>query len=311
MKIVIPGGSGHVGAALRRHFIGHEVVVLSRQSAPGVVAWDGRTLGDWTREIEGADVVINLAGRSVNCRYTKQNLDEMMNSRVDSARVIGQAISQCQNPPRVWLQSSTATIYAHRFDANHDEKNGIIGGTEKDAPPKWRASIEIAKAWEAAAFECDLPRTRRILMRSAMTMSPDPGSIFSVLAGMTKRGLMGKQGSGRQYVSWIHEIDFCRAVDHLIAREDLSGPVNLCAPNPLPQAEFARVLRDSLGVKIGLPTPAFALEIGAIFLKTETELILKSRRVVSSALPASGFEFQFPHWPEACRELVGRWNASG
>lgn len=308
MKVILPGGSGHVGAALRRHFgrMGAEVVVLSRRSGAGSVAWDGRTLGEWTKALEGADVVINLAGRTVNCRYNQKNLDEMMQSRVDSARVIGQAIAQCERPPKVWLQSSTATIYSHRFDAPNDERTGILGGDEPGAPYKWNASIAIAKAWEAATMEADLPATRRVLLRSAMTMSPDVGSVFWTLARLTKRGLGGQIGSGRQYVSWIHEADFCRAIDFLMAREDLDGAVNLCAPEPLPQKEFARVLREALGVKIGLPATAFMVEMGTWLMRTESELVLKSRRVVPTRLLEAGFTFDYPDWRSASRDLASR-----
>ena len=179
MKVVFPGGSGHVGAILIRHFksLGWEIVVLSRSAfvceRVKTVQWDGKTLGDWISELEGADVVINLAGRSVNCRYTVENLNEMMNSRVDSVRVIGEAIAHSSSPPKVWLQASTATIYAHRYDAPNDEETGIIGGDEPNAPFAWNASIKIAKAWEAELSTANTPRTRKVSLRSAMTMSPD------------------------------------------------------------------------------------------------------------------------------------------
>lgn len=314
MKIVIPGGSGQVGGVLARVFAanGHEVVILSREGATRggapaapwrTVAWDGETLGPWARQIDGADVVINLAGRTVNCRYTKAHLKEMMDSRVLSTRVVGQAIAQAARPPRVWLQASTATIYAHRYDAANDERTGIIGGGEPGAPRLWDKSIEIAKAWEAECLAADTPRTRRVLLRSAMTMSPDAGGIFDALLGLVRKGLGGSAGDGRQYVSWIHHADFTRAIEWLIGREDVDGAVNLCSPHPLPYREFMRDLRAAAGVRVGLPATRWMLAIGTWLMRTETELVLKSRRVAPARLLDAGFVFRFPRWPDAARDL--------
>ncbi|MCY7374643.1 MAG: TIGR01777 family oxidoreductase [Pyrinomonadaceae bacterium] len=312
MKIVIPGGTGQVGTILARafHADGHEVVIVSRQSSDKfawrIVEWDAATVGDWAREFEDAEVVINLAGRIVNCRYNAVNRRQMMDSRVNSTRAVGEAIKQAKNPPRLWLQASTATIYAHRFDAPNDELTGIIGGDEADAPDTWNFSIDVAKNWEKAANEFDLPKTRLVLMRSAVTMSPDKDGIFDVMRGLVKKGLGGTAGDGRQYISWIHEADFIRAVDWLIEREEFSGAVNISSPNPLPNKEFMRIFRAADGTKIGLPANELMLEIGAFFMRTETELILKSRRVVPTRLLESGFEFEFPDWREAAEDLCRR-----
>lgn len=311
MKVVIPGGSGQVGTLLARAFVtdGHEVVMLSRRvrEAPWkMVRWDGESVGDWKKELEGADVVINLAGRSVNCRYHAANRRAIVDSRVNSTRAVGKAIANASRPPRVWLQASTATIYADRYDAPNDELTGIIGGTEPNVPDTWKFSIDVAKAWEQATEEADTPQTRKVLLRSAMTMSPDAGGIFDTLLGLVRRGLGGTCGSGRQYVSWIHERDFVRAVYWLI-EHDLAGPINLTAPNPLPNGEFMRALRQAWGTKIGLPATKWMLEIGALFLRTETELILKCRRVVPARLLEAGFKFEFPDWPRAAAELCERW----
>lgn len=311
MKIILPGGSGQIGTILAREFqaAGDEVVVLSRsaQATPWRTAkWDASSLGDWQREIDGADVVINLAGRSVNCRYHAANRRAMVESRVNSTRVIGEAIAQAQSPPRVWLQSSTATIYAHRYDAANDEATGIIGGNEPGVPETWRFSIDVAKAWEAALDHCDTPRTRKVAMRTAMVMSPDRGGVFDVLLGLVRRGLGGRNGDGRQFVSWIHERDFVRAIRLLIDDESLGGVVNICSPNPVPNAEFMRALRAAAEVRIGLPATKWMLEIGAWFMRTETELILKSRRVVPGRLLDAGFDFAFPDWTAAGRDLVAR-----
>ncbi len=311
MKVVIPGGSGHVGAVLIRHFrsLGWEIVILSRctlqSEGAKLVAWDGKTIDDWKTELDGADVVINLAGRSVNCRYSIANLNEMMSSRVDSVRVIGEAIAQCETPPKVWFQASTATIYAHRYDVPNDEFTGIMGGDEPGAPFTWNASIKIAKAWEAEFEKADTPRTRKIAMRSAMTMSPDKGSVFAVFADLAKKGLGGRLGNGQQFVSWIHEKDFSAAISFLIEHDEIVGAVNLCSPNPLPQSEFMKNLRKAVGTPFGFPAPVPLVELGTRFMKTESELVLKSRRVIPSVLLKHGFEFQYPNWKEAAEELAG------
>lgn len=314
MKVVIPGGSGQVGRVLTRSFLagGHDVVVLSR-SAPSTegalrtVSWDAREPGEWCRELDDCDVVINLAGRSVDCRYTDANMKAMMDSRVDSARAVGQAIAASPSPPRLWLQMSTATIYAHRFDAANDEASGILGGQEEGVPDYWAYSVEIAQAWERELERADTPRTRKCALRTSMVMSPDRGGIFDVLYGMTRRGLGGAIAGGRQYVSWIHEHDLVGAVQRLIEDEELEGPFNLASPGPLPQGEFMALLRQAAGVRIGLPATAWMAEIGAFFLRTDTELLLKSRYVVPGRLLESGFVFQFPTWEAAAEDLVARW----
>jgi uncharacterized protein (TIGR01777 family) len=316
MKVVIPGGSGQVGALLVRALRarGAEVVLLSRTagSEQGVrrVAWDGRTLGAWASEVDGADVVINLAGRSVNCRYTAEHRRAMLDSRVDSTRAIGLAIAAASRPPRAWLQMSTATIYAHRFDAPNDERTGRIGGGEPGAPEAWRCSVQIAQAWERAQQESATPATRQVALRTSMVMSPDRGGIFDVLLGLTRAGLGGAIASGRQLISWIHERDFTRAVEFLIEREELRGALNLTAPNPLPQREFMAVLRAAWGTRVGLPAAAWMVEIGAFFLRTESELPLESRYVIPGRLLEAGFRFELPDWSEAARDLVGRWRQS-
>jgi uncharacterized protein (TIGR01777 family) len=311
MKVIIPGGSGQVGTLLARafHHAGHEVVILSRmpmKAAWRVMEWDAQTLGDWTTVIEGADVVINLAGRNVNCRYNARNRRLIKESRVRSTRILGDVIARASRPPRVWLQASTATIYAHRYDAPNDEANGVLGGSEPGAPGAWRFSAEVATAWERELNEAAAPYTRKVLMRSAMTMSPDPGGVFDTLLTLARCGLGGIAGDGRQYVSWIHDQDFVRAVNWLIDHDEFEGPINIAAPNPLPNSEFMSALRSAAGITFGLPATPLMLEIGAFFLRTETELVLKSRRVIPGRLLQSNFIFQFPTWAEAVRDLCGR-----
>jgi uncharacterized protein len=309
MKLVLAGGTGQVGALLRRRAEarGDEVVVLGRRPGPREVGWDGTTLGPWADTIDGADVVVNLAGRTVNCRYTEANLAEMMSSRVDSTRVIGAAIARAKRPPRAWLQMSTATIYAHRFDAPNDEASGVIGGSEPGVPSYWEFSVRIAKNWERTQLEAKTDGTRKVQLRAAMVMSPDRGGIFDVMAGLARSGLGGPVAGGAQYVSWIHETDFCAAIDFLVAHEEIDGPVNLAAPTPLPYASFMRILREAVRAPFGLPATAWMAEIGAFFLRTDTELILKSRRVVPGRLLEAGFAFEHAAWSEACRELASRW----
>jgi uncharacterized protein (TIGR01777 family) len=308
MNILIPGGSGQVGQILKRYFIAHgyNVVILSRSSNDPSNHWDGKSLGSWVQHIDNANVVINLAGRTVNCRYTDENFRQMMDSRVDSTRVIGQAIQQSKTPPRLWLQMSTATIYAHRFDASNDESSGIIGGNEPDVPAYWSRSIDIAKAWETELDRANTPQTRKVALRTSMVMSPDSGGVFDVLRTLTGRWLGGSIAGGKQFVSWIHESDFNAAIKFLINRDDIDGPVNICAPNPLPQRVFQRELRSAMNVPIGLPATKWMAKIGAIFMRTDIELILKSRRVIPGRLLDAGFAFRYPNWPAAAVELVSR-----
>jgi len=310
MKLILAGGTGQLGGVLARGLSerGHDVVVLSRGRSDGtsVVRWDGRGLGAWAGVVDGADAVINLAGRSVNCRYSRANLSSMMDSRIDSTRALGMAIQAATRPPRVWLQMSTATIYAHRFDAPNDEASGRIGGDEPGVPAHWRASIDIARAWERALAEAPTPTTRKVALRSAMVMSPDRGGAFDILSRLARYGLGGPIAGGRQFMSWIHDRDFVRVVAFLLERDDLAGPVNVAAPSPLPQREFMATLRRTIGTPIGLPATAWMAELGAFVLRTETELIFKSRRVVPGRLLDAGFHFEHPNWATAARELVAR-----
>lgn len=307
MKIVVPGGSGQVGTILARHFHqrGDEVVVLSRTPATRpwrTVLWDGETLGSWVDELNGADVLINLTGRIVNCRYTPQNRCDIWASRVRSVRALGNALQQLKTPPPLWLQASTATIYSHRVAAPNDD-NGVIGGVEPGVPDTWRFSIDVARAWEGELALCDTPHTRKVALRSALIMSPDRGGIFDYLHWLVRVGLGGTIGSGDQFVSWIHATDFIRAIEFIIDDRSISGTVNLAAPNPLPNSEFMALLRSAAGYRVGLPTYRWMLELGAIFLRTESELVLKSRRVTPSRLQECGFQFKFPAWGDASRDL--------
>jgi uncharacterized protein len=312
LRVALIGGSGHLGTLLARHFHQqrHQVCVLARTtfSAPWrVVAWNGVQLGDWVKTLDGADVAINLAGRSVDCRYNAANKAEILESRIRSTKLLGQAIQTLSSPPSVWLNASTATIYRHAMDRPMDEETGELGGTEASPPDTWRFSIEVAKRWEETFFAANTPKTRKVALRSAMTMSPDRGGAFDALLRLVRFGMGGRMGSGQQYVSWIHETDFVRAVEFLIAKKTIDGVVNLASPNPVTNEEFMKTLRQAWGTRVGLPATEQMLEIGAFFLRTETELILKSRRVVPVRLLRDGFTFEFPEWRAAAKELVTRW----
>ena len=317
LRIVIPGGSGQLGQILASHFQeqGHHVTVLTRgpYTAPWqTVHWDGATLGPWTEHLEGADVCINLAGRSVNCRYHAAHRKTIYDSRIDTTRLLNHVIANLADPPAVWLNASTATIYRHALDRPMDEATGELGGNEpisalRRAPDTWNFSIRVAKDWESAFFETSTPRTRKVALRSAIVFSPITGNAFVVLSNLVRIGLGGAQGDGRQFVSWIHDADFARAVDFLIVRDDLEGPVNLASPNPLPNREFMAVLREAWDVPNGLPLPTPLLELGALLLRTETELVLKSRRVIPTRLLDTGFHFEYLNWPAAAEDLVRRW----
>ncbi|MGA3263430.1 MAG: TIGR01777 family oxidoreductase [Terracidiphilus sp.] len=317
LRIVLPGGSGQVGQILARHFQerGHHVTVLTRgpyAASWQTVHWDGEEPGEWIETLEGADVCINLAGRGVNCRFHKDNRAAIYNSRIRSTQLLNQVIASLADPPRVWLNASTAAIYRHALDREMDEETGELGGDEfisrrRRAPDTWNFLVHVAKDWEAAFFESETPRTRKVALRSAIVFSPMPGSAFAVLSNLARLGLGGTQGNGRQFVCWIHEDDFARAVEFLIDREDLDGPVNIVAPHPLPNREFMQALREAWGRPNGLPASSLLIEIGAFLLRAESELVLKSGRVVPGRLLDAGFEFEFPKWPEAAEDLVWQW----
>jgi uncharacterized protein len=312
LRVVIPGGAGHLGRIVAGHLHarGNAVTVLARSGvvAPWPVAsWNGTNLDDWAMELEDADVVINLAGRSVNCRYNAKNRREILESRIHTTELLGEAVSKLHRPPSLWINASTATIYRHSLARAMDETTGELGGREPDAPDAWRFSIEVATSWEKAFLAANTPHTRKIALRSAMVMSAEPGGTFDILLRLVRFGMGGACGSGKQFVSWVHEDDFLRALDYLMAHEEFKGPVNVASPEPLPNVDFMRILRSAWGARVGLPASKWMLEVGAFFLRTETELMLKSRRVVPGLLLASGFEFQFPRWHSAARDLVQRW----
>lgn len=329
MRILIPGGSGQVGTILARHLHadGHEVTVLSRSpqtqaSHPWrTLPWDGLTPGPWTEEVHRSDAVIHLSGRSVNCRYTPQNRHAIFDSRIKPTLLLGEIIAASPTPPRIWMNASTSTFYLHAFDRPQDEFTGELGdlpserGTREPAnlPETWSFSIDVASQWEKAFLSIPTPRTRKIRLRSSMVMSPDPGGVFSVLSNLVRTGLGGSIGSGRQFVSWIHDLDYCRATDLLLTQpeitEETGGVVNMTAPEPLPNRDFMRALRNAWHMPAGLPAAEWMIEIGTFLMRSESELVLKSRRVVPAMLLKHGFEFSYPVWTAAAQDLVSRMRA--
>jgi uncharacterized protein (TIGR01777 family) len=306
-RIVIAGGTGFLGRALSACFRERkrEVIILTRAPNPTAaepleVGWDGETIGQWTAALEGAEALINLAGRSVDCRYTRRNRAAIFNSRIDSTRVLGQAIASCKNPPSAWLNASTATIYRHSIERAWDE-SGEIGATPEASD---QLSIDVAVAWERELESARTPRTRKAALRTSMVLGCARNSVFPVLRRLVRLGLGGRLGSGKQYVSWIHELDFCRAIEWILNNESLSGPINICAPNPLPNSEMMQILRQACRQPFGLPSAVWMLRMGAFVMRTEPELVLKSRRVLPSRLVASGFTFVLPKFEQAAADLV-------
>lgn len=302
--VVIFGANGFLGRYLSRYYAqqGKEVVAVARHkkgwSGDGVfLEWDARTLGPWALALEGAELVINLAGRSVNCRYDDANRREIVESRVVPTRLIGQAIRGCRVPPKVWMNSSTATFYRHAEDAPQDEWTG---------EPGEGFSVAVARAWEEAFFAVQVPgATRKLALRTGMVLANEPETVFEVMRGLVRAGLGGTMGKGTQRVSWIHIGDFLRAVDFLLQDPLMEGAVNLTAPEFPTNRELMCHFREAAGMPVGLPATRWMLEIGARLMRTETELILKSRWADPRRLREAGFRWQHGHIVEAIADLRG------
>lgn len=294
-NIVIVGGNGFLGRCLTRFMIAHgwAVRVVARNKtgvAEGATyfLWDGVSEGDWMQAFEGAHAVVNLAGRTVNCRYNEKNKKQIFDSRTRTTELVGIAIQRANSPPRVWLNSSTATIYRHAEDKPQTDEEGELGTG---------FSVEVAKVWEKTFFE-NTVTVRKVALRTAIVMGDDPDTVFDVLAGLAKNYLGGKMGSGTQMVSWIHVEDFCRAILWFIENEEKQGSYNLSAPNPITNRELMQSMREYVDVAYGLPATKWMLEIGAFFMRTETELILKSRWVLPTRLQKEGFTFEYQTFDE-------------
>jgi hypothetical protein len=304
--MVLAGGSGFLGSVLSDYFfeLDWDVTVLTRRHRPQSrtsrdVIWDGVNLDAWTKELEGARSLINLSGASVNCRYHARNRKRILDSRIDSTQTLGEAVARCKNPPEVWLNSSTATIYKHTLGPAWTE----TGETGATPAAKDKFSIEVANAWEDVFNAVRLEKTRKVLLRSAMVLGHAQNSVFPMLRLLTRLGLGGRMAGGQQFVSWIHQLDFCRSIEWIINHRDQSGVFNVASPNPVRNAEMMQIFRKLYGRPFGLSASKWMLEIGSFFLRTETELIVKSRRVVPQRLLKSGFVFRFPEMEEALRSL--------
>ncbi|XLS30164.1 TIGR01777 family oxidoreductase [Flavobacteriaceae bacterium M23B6Z8] len=302
-RLIIAGGTGFLGTVLQQYFKNRfsQIIILTRgktvqRENVKYVHWDGVTISGWESYLDHADVLINLTGKSVDCRYHQKNKAIILNSRIDATKVLQRALEKCENPPSLWINSSTATIYRHSEDTPMTEEHGEIGDD---------FSMNVAKKWEHSFFKDSLPKTRKVAMRTSIVMGRRGGA-FIPLKNLTKLGFGGKQGNGNQMISWIHETDFARAVDHIIRSPDLSGVINVTAPKPVKNRVFMGMLRKASGTIVGIPLPAFLLKIGAFFIRTETELVLKSRFVIPSKLLASGFQFTYKHPEAALVELVSK-----
>ncbi len=299
--VVIAGASGFMGRYLSEEFErdGADVVTVGRTS--GDARW-GDTAAI-SRLVDGADLVLNLAGRSVNCRYTVANRAEILRSRVDTTAELGRAIAAAATPPRLWINSSTATIYRHADDRPQTDEAGEIGSG---------FSVDVATSWEREFFSRPRDGMRQVAIRTAIVLGD--GSALTPLLALARFGLGGPQlggrsGAGRQMFSWIHLADVYRAI-RFIQDSDIEGTVNLAAPTPLQNREMMRTVRDVLGVRVGLPAFEWMLRLGAIAIGTETELVLKSRWVLPTRLTALGFVFHFPTFRAAVQDIVGRQRAA-
>ncbi len=302
--IVLAGGAGFMGQSLAKYFrkeTDYEVIILSRQahaSQNGIsyVEWDGKTVGKWQNALEGAEMLINLAGRTVNCRYNEENKRQILESRTESTQALGEAIQKCEKPPKLWINAASATIYRHAEDRAMDEETGEIGSG---------FSVNVCLEWEKAFNAIDTPHTRKVALRVAMILGKG-GGVMTPFVRLARLGLAGTQGAGKQYVSWMHEYDFYRLTRFLEKHETLQGTFNASAPNPIPNKEFLKKLRQQVGVMVALPQPNWLVKFGAWLIGTEAELVLKSRRVIPTALQKLGFTFRYPHVDSAFKEILER-----
>ncbi|MDP2160965.1 MAG: TIGR01777 family oxidoreductase [Flavobacterium sp.] len=299
-KLVIAAGTGFLGNVLINHFKNkfEEIIILTRGESKTLdtikyVTWDAKTFSGWEKELENASILINLTGKSVDCRYTEHNKKEILNSRIDSTKILNQAVLECKNPPLHWLNSSTSTIYRHSIDKEMDEYSGEIGDD---------FSMNVAKSWEKSFFEIETPKTLKTALRTSIVLGKKGGA-FLLLKNLVKFGLGGKQGNGNQFISWIHEEDFARAVEFIID-EKLTGNINIVSPKPIKNREFMKTLQKSLKIVIGIPVDERLLKLGAKLIGTESELVLKSRNVIPKRLNENGFNFEYGDLKKAFDNLI-------
>lgn len=299
-KIVIAAGTGFLGQALIRHFKQNakEIVVLTRgkekqEGNISYVHWNAKSLTGWEAALENADLLINLAGKSVDCRYNEANKREILLSRINSTKILNNAVLQCKNPPKHWLNSSTATIYRHSEDKQMDEYTGEIGND---------FSMNVAQSWEKAFFKTETLNTKKTALRTSIVLGKNGGA-FLPLKNLTQMGFGGKQGNGKQFVSWIHEDDFAKALEFVFEKE-ITGVINIVSPTPIQNKDFMKALRKELKIPFGTPVGKRLLEFGAKIIGTETELVLKSRNVIPKRLQENGFTFKYQTIESAFKNLL-------
>lgn len=299
-KLIIAAGTGFLGQVLTNHFRDkfEEIIILTRGESKikdtiKYVNWDARTFSGWEKELENATVLINLTGKSVDCRYTKKNKKEILLSRIESTKILNKAVTRCANPPKHWLNSSTATIYRFSLDKEMDEMNGEIGND---------FSMNVAQSWEKAFFKTETPNTLKTALRTSIVLGKNGGA-FVPLKTLAKFGFGGKQGKGNQFISWIHEDDFARAIDFIIEKE-ITGVINVVSSKPITNKDFMTILKKSIGVPFGISISELLLRIGSIIIKTESELVLKSRNVIPKRLLENGFQFKFDTLEKALKNLA-------
>ncbi len=307
-KIIIAGGTGFIGQELVNWFGHNNIVIVLTRAKTDVqnntysnthnanatyLQWDGKNLGDWATELEEADLLINLAGKSVNCRYTKKNKQEIFDSRTNATTVLGLAVKQAVRPPKLWINAASATIYRHATDRPQDDETGEIGSG---------FSVDVCKLWEKTFFEQRTPFTRKVALRMAIALGN--GGVMVPYFNLLKFALGGKQGSGKQMYSWVHVADVCRMIEWINDHDDIEGTYNCSSPNPVNNSDFMQTLRKVTGHKIGLPAFTWMLKMGAAIIGTETELLLKSRWVVPSKVLATGFQFAYPVLEDAFKEII-------
>ncbi|MDB5120715.1 MAG: Cell-division inhibitor [Sphingobacteriales bacterium] len=300
-KIILAGGNGYLGGVLAAYYrnLADEVIILARtlKETDGnikTLVWDGKTEGDWVNSLCGADLLINLCGKNVNCRYTKANQAEIINSRVIPTKLLGKVIEGLNEPPKLWINITSATIYRHAEDQPQDEDNGEIG---------YGFSIDVCCKWEEAFFQRNTPATRKIALRMGIVLGRH-GAVFPRLLNLVKFGLGGRQGDGQQYVSWVHEQDAAKCTEWLLQNEELNGIINCTAPEPTKNADLMRSIRIAYGAPFGLPSPMWLIELGALIIQTEPELIFKSRWVLPKRLLDSGYTFLFTKADHAVKDIL-------
>ncbi len=302
-KIVLAGGTGQLGTAICNYFSdkADDIVILSRKpAAPSgnirTLVWDGKTAGEWYKELNSADLLVNLAGKNVNCRYNEKNKREIFDSRTNSIVALSDAAKKCTVPPKLWIQCASATIYRHAEDRPM---------TEADGEPGQGFSVEVCQLWEKTFWErtAELATTRKVVLRTSLVLGKKEG-VFPRLVNLVKFGLGGRQGSGKQWVSWVHELDVVGMIEWIATHQGIEGIINCTSPKPLRNDAFMKIIRQEYHMPIGLPSPKWLLEAGALVIGTETELILKSRWVLPDNIQRSGYVFRLPELRDAVKELL-------